>query len=115
MELALALEGARGVHDFDGDGEAGGEEGLVDGAEAAVAKAVGGGKRRRGAAEEGVGESAAGVFLVGFGGGGPVARKFPVDKENGYEENEERSGQGCGQDDKKTAWPVAVVVVVAGG
>lgn len=69
MKLALALKGTGGVHDFDGDGEAGGEDGLVDGAEAAVAEAVGGGKRRRSAAEEGVGESAGefvGIFLVGF-------------------------------------------------
>lgn len=62
MKLALALKGTRGVHDFDGDGEAGGENGLVDGAEPTVAEAVGGRKRRRSAAEEGVGESA-GKFL----------------------------------------------------
>lgn len=63
MELALALE-RTGVHEFDGDVLIVGEGTAVDGAEAALAEAVGGGEGGGGGAEVGVGEA---VWGLGIG------------------------------------------------
>lgn len=66
VELALALEGAGGVHELEGKELAGRKGGFVDGAETAMAKEGGGGEGGSRAAEKGIGEAA--LVVVGWSG-----------------------------------------------
>lgn len=63
------------------------ELGAVDGAEAALAQAKGGGEIGSGAAEEGVGEAVGGFLGVGVGGGRGGA--FLIDSAEAEDQKEE--------------------------